>query len=89
MTTRNKKDLQFGDKEFESPKDWKKKDVKIRITTFLDEDLLEKIKFEAKKQNKKYQSYLNERLRELFMEEESLEPRLKRVESIVLKESVS
>ncbi len=89
MTTKNKKDLKFGDKAFESPQSWEKKEVKIRITTFLDEDLLEKIKTEAKKQNKKYQSYLNERLRELFMDEESLESRLKRVEKIVLEKSVS
>lgn len=85
MTTRNKKDIAYGDKDFESPQDWDKKEVKVRITTFLDEDLLETIKAEAAKQNKKYQSYLNERLREIFMNEESVETRLRRLEKIVEK----
>ena len=60
-------------------------DVKVRITTFLDEDLLEKIKTEASLQNKKYQTYLNERLREIFMGEESIESRLKYLEEIIKK----
>lgn len=85
MTTKNKKDIIYGNKDFESPKDWDKKAVKVRITTFLDEDLLEIIKEEATKQNKKYQSYLNERLREIFMNEESVETRLHRLEKIVQK----
>lgn len=88
MSTKSKKtkqDIQYGDHNFESPDQWKKSETKIRITTFLDEDLLEKIKFEAALQNKKYQTYLNERLRELFMNEESVETRLKRLESLVKK----
>ncbi|MCB0407573.1 MAG: hypothetical protein KDD34_05160 [Bdellovibrionales bacterium] len=82
---KKKKDIIFGNKDFDAPTDWEKKDIKIRITTFLDEDLLEKIKTEARLQNKKYQTYLNERLRELFMGEESIESRLKSLEEIIKK----
>lgn len=89
MSTKNRKtDLQYGNREFESPENWKKSETKIRITTFLDEDLLEKIKSEAAVQNKKYQTYLNERLREVFMDEESVETRLKRLEEIVKKKGL-
>lgn len=79
------KDIEYGDVEIESPKDWDKKEVKIRITTFLDQDLLLEIKKNAKLQKKKYQSYINERLREVFFEEESVESRLMKLENKVFK----
>jgi len=89
MSTKTKKDIKYGNVDVDSPSEWSKKDVKVRITTFLDEDLLDAIKAEAVSQNKKYQTYLNERLREMFLGEETLEARLRRVEEIVAKKSVS
>lgn len=88
-TKTKKKDIQYGDVEVDLPSTWNSSETKVRITTFLDEDLLVKIKEEAKAQGKKYQSLLNERLREVFMGEESLETRLKKLEEEVFKKKMA
>lgn len=88
-TKTKKKDIQFGDVEVDLPSTWNSSETKVRITTFLDEDLLIKIKEEAKAQGKKYQSLLNERLREIFMGEEGLETRLKKLEEEVFKKKMA
>ena len=88
-TKTKKKDIQYGDVEVDLPSTWNSSETKVRITTFLDEDLLIKIKEEAKAQGKKYQSLLNERLREVFMGEESLETRLKKLEEEVFKKKMA
>jgi len=84
-TKAKKKDIQYGDVEVDLPSTWNSDETKVRITTFLDEDLLIKIKEEAKAQGKKYQSFLNQKLREVFMGEEGLEARLERLEKEVFK----
>jgi len=84
-TKARRKDIQYGDVEVDLPSTWNSNETKVRITTFLDEDLLIKIKEEAKSQGKKYQSLLNEKLREAFMGEEGLETRLRRLEEEVFK----
>ena len=88
-TKTKKKDIQYGDVEVDLPSTWNSSETKVRITTFLDEDLLIKIKEEAKAQGKKYQSLLNERLREIFMGEEGLETRLKKLEEEVFKKKMA
>ncbi len=88
-TKTKKKDIQYGDVEVDLPSTWNSSETKVRITTFLDEDLLIKIKEEAKTQGKKYQSLLNERLREIFMGEESTETRLKKLEEEVFKKKMA
>lgn len=88
-TKTKKKDIQYGDIEVDLPSTWNSSETKVRITTFLDEDLLIKIKKEAKIQGKKYQSLLNEKLREIFMGEKSLETRLKKLEEEVFKKKMA
>lgn len=88
-TKTKKKDIQYGDVEVDLPSTWNSSETKVRITTFLDEDLLVKIKEEAKTQGKKYQSLLNERLREVFMGEEGLETRLRKLEEEVFKKRMA
>ncbi|MGB0453981.1 MAG: hypothetical protein ACPGJV_09730 [Bacteriovoracaceae bacterium] len=88
-TKTKKKDIEYGDVEVDLPSTWNSNETKVRITTFLDEDLLIKIKEEANAQGKKYQSLLNERLREVFMGEEGLETRLKKLEEEVFKKKMA
>ena len=53
-----------------------KKNTKIRITTFIDIDLIEKLKEEASQTGKKYQTLLNEKLRQILMKEEKIKTTL-------------
>jgi uncharacterized protein (DUF4415 family) len=48
------------------------KNIKIRVTTFIDLDILEALKKEAARSGKKYQTLLNEKLRKTIFEEESI-----------------
>lgn len=90
MNTKAKtKDIQYGSTDIELPSTWNSNETKVRITTFIDEDLLIKLKKDAKSQGKKYQSLLNEKLREIFMDEESLETRLKKLEEEVFKKKMA
>ena len=52
--------LELDDQEFES------KNVKVRITTYIDEDILLALKKLAKQRGDKYQSLLNSILRSYF-----------------------
>jgi len=66
MTTKSKKkDIRFGnvalpDDEFLA------KNVKVRVTTLIDQDVLEMLRAYAKKKNVKYQTALNALLRTFF-----------------------
>jgi predicted DNA binding CopG/RHH family protein len=62
--------------------------VKIRITTYLDKELIDVLKKMAKKHGGKYQSLLNTILRTALLGEtsfEDLESRIERLEDEVLK----
>lgn len=62
--------------------------VKIRITTYLDKDLIEVLKKMAQTHGGKYQSLLNSVLRSALLGEgafEDLESRIERLENKVLK----
>ena len=62
--------------------------VKIRITTYLDKDLIEVLRKMAKARGGKYQSLLNSILRTTLLGEtsfEDLESRIERLEDEVLK----
>jgi uncharacterized protein (DUF4415 family) len=59
-----------------SSDEFEKKNVKIRITTFIDLDILVKLKEEAALSGKKYQTLLNEKLREFMIEEDSIKSKL-------------
>lgn len=66
MTTKNKKkDIQYGN--FELPDDELiGKNVKVRITTLIDKDILDSLRAYAKKKGVKYQTALNALLRSFF-----------------------
>jgi len=62
------------------------KNIKLRISMFLDLDVLDAVKKAAKKQgNIGYQTLINQKLRDVFLNEESVEDRLSRLEEAVLK----
>ena len=62
------------------------KNAKIRITTYLDEEVLDKLRAMAKKSGGKYQSTLNQVLRHYLLEEEQdLITRIEKLEKAVFK----
>ena len=67
------KNDKLADNEFD------KKNTKVRITTFIDIDLIEKLKEEAALSGKKYQTLLNEKLREILLEEETIKSTLSNI----------
>jgi predicted DNA binding CopG/RHH family protein len=68
MTTKNK--LKYGNKDLISEDAFEPKNVKVRITTFIDEDILVMLKSYAKKRGNKYQTVLNSLLRSFFYKPE-------------------
>jgi predicted transcriptional regulator len=61
MTTKNK-DLVFGDVELDDV-EFEPRHVKVRVTTMLDEDVLNALKKIASSKGQKYQTILNQVLR--------------------------
>ncbi len=80
MTVRQKKpdpppsskspDVQFGNVDLIS--DFEQSDVKVKITCFLDADVLKALRIAAKEDGMKYQPYLNKMLREVVLREKSM-----------------
>lgn len=66
----------YSKKDKLSNDEFDKKNTKIRITTFIDIDLLERLKEEAALTGKRYQTLLNEKLREILLEEETIKSTL-------------
>lgn len=64
MTT--KRDIQYGTVDILDDDALDPKNVKVRITTFVDEDILIQLKQYAKKRGSKYQTILNSLLRSFF-----------------------
>lgn len=50
----------------------KTEEAKVRINMFIDGDLLIKIREEAKNRNTKYQTLINQSLREFFLNEQNI-----------------
>jgi len=61
-----KRDIQFGAHDILDEQVFAPKQVKVRITTFIDEDILLKLKSYAKQSGTKYQTALNALLRSFF-----------------------
>ena len=59
-------------------------EIKVRITTFLDSDVLEALKAQAKDLGTGYQTFLNSFLRESLLKEPGVLTRLKRIEKAIL-----
>ena len=64
MTTKTR--LKFGAKDILDEGTFEPKNVKVRITTFIDEDVLLMLKSYAKENGRKYQTVLNALLRSFF-----------------------
>lgn len=67
------------------PDEFNPKKGKFRVNMFVDLDLVDEIRKVAGKRNIPYQTLINQKLRELFMNEQSIEDRIARIEEIVLK----
>jgi hypothetical protein len=61
-----KRDIQYGSVDILDEDAFDPKNVKVRITTFVDEDILIQLKEYAKKRGSKYQTILNSLLRSFF-----------------------
>ncbi len=86
----NKKNINYSKKDLLAKDEFNSANVKVRITTYIDIDVLEALKVEAKKTKQKYQSVLNKKLRESLIDEDkiysslhSIEKRLGKVEHIL------
>jgi hypothetical protein len=64
MTT--KREMNYGERDILPEDAFDPKKVKVRITTFIDEDVLIMLKEYAKKRGGKYQTVLNSLLRSFF-----------------------
>ncbi len=71
--------IEIGPEEFNS------KNAKFRVNMFVDLDVVDEIRKLAAKRHIPYQTLINQKLREVFLNVESLEDRVARMEEIVLK----
>ncbi|HEX9444480.1 MAG TPA: BrnA antitoxin family protein [Candidatus Binatia bacterium] len=62
------------------PEELSLSNAKVNIHIRLDADILNHFKEKAAREGKKYQSLINQHLRETALEEESLESRVRRIE---------
>ena len=68
--------MKYSKKDKLDKHEFDKKHTKIRITTFIDLDLIKMLKIEASQTGKKYQTLLNEKLRQVLFEEEKIKTTL-------------
>lgn len=81
---RVKKDvIEYGDVDVDFS-NLQRQDIKMRITTYIDLDVVEKLKEHAKELGTGYQTYLNSYLRESILNEPGVLTRLKRIEKAIL-----
>ena len=62
------KDIEYREKEA-SAGDLKAQEAKVRINMFIDGDLLLEIREQARRQNTRYQTLINQSLRKLFLDD--------------------
>ncbi len=67
------------------PDEFNPKKGKFRVNMFVDLDVVDEIRRVATKRRIPYQTLINQKLREIFMNETSLEDRVAHIEKIVLK----
>jgi uncharacterized protein (DUF4415 family) len=82
-----KSKIQYGEKDLLSEEDFHPKNVKQRISIFLDMDVLEKLKAQAKKEGLKYQTFINQLLRKFTSDQASLEQRVRKIEETLFKKA--
>mgnify|MGYP001561547392 FL=1 len=67
------------------PDEFNPKLGKFRVNMFVDLDVVDEIRKVAAKRHLPYQTLINQKLREVFMNEERIEDRVARIEEIVFK----
>jgi uncharacterized protein (DUF4415 family) len=72
--------IKYSKKDKLENDEFEKRNIKVRITTFIDIDLLERLKEEAAVTGKKYQTLLNEKLRDILLEEEAIKSTLSNID---------
>ena len=82
MSSKNKK-ITYGTVEVSSD-EFEPKNVKERITIFIDQDILDQFRTRAKKSGAKYQTLINQALREASLKP-GLEERLEALEKKIKK----
>jgi predicted DNA binding CopG/RHH family protein len=65
------------------PNEFNPKKGKFRVNMFIDLDVVEEIRKTAEKKHVPYQTLINQKLREIFMNEQSIEDRVSRIEKII------
>mgnify|MGYP006278542151 CR=1 FL=1 len=81
--TKKKEKMSYGSEELDA-NEFDSKNAKFRVTAFIDLDVIEALRNQAKTQGKGYQTLMNEILREAVLGDSSYEARLKKLEKIIL-----
>ncbi len=79
-----KKKIEYGTEDIEAD-EFDSKNAKFRVTAFIDLEVVEALRKQARAQGKGYQTLMNEVLREAVLGESSYESRLKKLEKAVFK----
>ena len=82
MSTKNRK-IRYGKVDV-SPEEFEPKNVKERITIFIDQDVLDLFRIKAEKTGLKYQTLINQALREAT-QKPSIEDRVEALENKIKK----
>lgn len=77
----NSENKTYGDFEVEDDLDFKK--AKVKVTLYLDGDVLDMARKESAKKHTKYQALINQVLREVLLSEQAEEDRLRKLEERV------
>ncbi len=87
MKSSRKKDIKYGDKDLLETDEFDPQYGKERITLFLDQQVVDAFRSQAKAIGVKYQTLIREALRDLIYQDpkNDLEDRLKKLEAVVFK----
>lgn len=78
------KKIRTGNVEI-GPDEFNPKRGKFRVNMFVDLDVVDEIRKIAAKRHVPYQTLINQKLREIFMNEPSLEERVAKIEKLIQK----
>ena len=79
--------IKYGKKDLLIEDDLDPKNHKVRITSFIDGDILVELKARAEQQGTRYQTLLNQLLRQALKDSASVAERLKKLEEAVFRKS--
>ena len=79
--------IKYGKKDLLNESDLDPKNHKVRITSFIDGDILAELKARAEQQGTKYQTLLNQLLRQALKDSASMVERLKKLEEAVFRKT--